>query len=156
MQRRELIQLIEHNFWIGIGFDIDHQLDRLFQVTQVFDADNAVDFVAFDQCRDLFDNRVGRLLERQFGDDDLGLAAFSFDDMAFSANGDRAAAARVRLNDSGSTANDAAGWEVGPRQDFHDLADGAIGVLDDQVHRVADFAKIVRRNRGRHTDRDTA
>ena len=37
LQRRELVKLIQDDFWIGVALDLNFQLDRFFKITQVLD-----------------------------------------------------------------------------------------------------------------------
>ena len=48
-----------------------------------------------------------------------------------------------------------AGGKIGTRNDVEDLLQGQIGIFDQRQQRVADLAQVVRRNVGRHPDRDT-
>ena len=67
-----------------------------------------------------------------------------------------AAAGEVGLLDAHPTADRAAGGEVGPRDDVHDLVEVDRRVVDIGDQGVADLAEIVRRDRGRHADGDAA
>ena len=67
---------------------------------------------------------------------------------------DRAAARVVAAPQSGPAADDVARGEVRPGDDFHQLVDGDVGVVDQADQGVADLHQVVRRDRGRHADRD--
>ena len=63
LQRRELVELIEHDLGIGVAFQLANQADRLFQVALVADAGNAGDLPLVHQRRDAFFDAVAGLLE---------------------------------------------------------------------------------------------
>ena len=67
---------------------------------------------------------------------------------------DRAAARVIAAPQSGPAADDVARGEVRPGDDFHQLVDRDVGVVDQADQGVADLHQVVRRDRGRHADRD--
>ena len=56
----------------------------------------------------------------------------------------------------GAAENDAAGREVGPGNDAHQFIDAEIGIFDQRDAGIDHLAEIVRRDVGRHADRDAA
>ena len=70
------------------------------------------------------------------------------------AEGDLAAAGRVAVDNALPAADDAAGGEIGPRNDLHQLFDGHVRVVDELDEPVADLAQVVRRNLRGHADGD--
>ena len=50
----------------------------------------------------------------------------------------------------------AAGGKIGPGDDFHQFVDRHVRVIEHRATRIDHFAKIVRRDIGRHADGDTA
>ena len=68
----------------------------------------------------------------------------------------RAAAGLVGLADAGAADDRAAGGEIRPRHDLHQLGQRHVRPVDQRDAGVDDLAEIVRRNIGRHADRDAA
>ena len=64
------------------------------------------------------------------------------------------AAGRVGAQDVAAPHDDAAGREVGPAHDLAQLAQRHVAVGQHGADRGADLAQVVRRERGRHADRD--
>ncbi len=114
------------------------------------------DAFAVDQFGDLFDDAVARLLVRNFADQNPRSRALLFFDLALRADQDRAASGLVPAKDSRTTADDAAGRKVGTGNDLEKVVDGQFGVVDQRDHGVANFGRVVRRDAGRHADRDAA
>ena len=153
LQRRELVELREHDFGIGVALQIQHQADRLFQIAFVAAAGNAGDFAVVDHLVDFLLDAVARLLEGDFADDDAEFVAVLFDGRP-GADDDRAAAGVIAAADARAAADDAAGGKIGAGHDFHQFVDRDFRLVDHADQRVADFAQIVRRNRRRHAHRD--
>ena len=72
------------------------------------------------------------------------------------AHDDRAAAGLIGAADAGAAEDDAAGREVRARHDLHQLVDGDRRIVDQRDPGVDHLAEIVRRDVGRHADRDAA
>ena len=71
------------------------------------------------------------------------------------AHAEAAAAGPVGLEDRGAVVDDdAAGGEIGALHQLGELLVRRVGRLDQVQRRVAEFGGIVRRDRGRHADRD--
>ena len=68
----------------------------------------------------------------------------------------RAAPRLERLARAGAAEDDAAGREVGRRHQLHQLAGRDLGVVDVGAAGVDHLAEIVRRDIGRHADRDAS
>ena len=75
--------------------------------------------------------------------------------MQLGANGDVAATGGVAVDDSFIAAYDAAGGEIRPWHNLHEVAEAAVGVVDQFDQRVADLAGIVRWDAGGHADGNT-
>ena len=58
--------------------------------------------------------------------------------------------------DALASEDDAAGRKIRPRNDVDQFVDGERGIVDQRHAGVDDFAEIVRRDIGRHADRDAA
>ena len=99
LQRRELVQLVQHHFGIGVAFDVDHDPHRLLQIAQILDAGDALDLVAVDQFADPLHDPVAELLVGDLRDDDLEAAVGLLFDAGPGPDHDRAAAGVVALAD---------------------------------------------------------
>ena len=69
---------------------------------------------------------------------------------------DAAAAGAVALAHAAQAVDDAGGGEVGRRDDLHQLVDRRLGVLQQVQAGVDHLVEVVRRDVGRHADRDAA
>jgi hypothetical protein len=72
------------------------------------------------------------------------------------AHHDRSAPGLLGLLDPGPPVDQAAGGEIGPRDDDPELVGGDLGVLDERDGGVDDLAQVVRRDVGGHADGDAA
>ena len=81
LQRRELVELVEHEFGVGVAFDVDDQANRFAGAFARFVADggDALDAFILDEVADAELRGVARLLVGDFVDDDLRLRAFFVD-----------------------------------------------------------------------------
>ena len=70
LQRRELIELVEHDLRIGVALDFEDQTHGLLQIALVADGRDADDAILVHQLGDPLFDAVARLLERDLGDDD--------------------------------------------------------------------------------------
>ena len=131
LQRRELVELVEHDLGVGVALDLQDQPHRLFQIALVADRRDAFDLVVVDQIGDAFFDAVAGLLVGNFVDDDPLAVLAEVLDPAARADDDVAAAGVIALANPGPAADDAAGGKVGPRHDLHQLVDGDVGLVDD-------------------------
>ncbi len=155
LQLGVLVELIDDDVGVHIAFEFDDDADEVFAVGFVAHVGDVFDFFVLDALGDLFDEALFVYLVGYFGDDDLFfVAAESALDFDFTADGDAAAASGVAVDDSLFSADDAAGGEVGPFDDFHQVFGGAFGLFDDFDDGVADFAEVVGREAGGHADGD--
>ena len=109
-----------------------------------------------EQLSDLFHEADLLHLIGDLGDDDLVAAARRLLFFPFGAQPEPAAAGFVsfehvlfRLDQH------AAGREIGARNELDELFDGGVRMLDQMQQGLADLVQVVRRNVGRHADRDT-
>src|ERR1700680_4941317 len=109
LQRRKLIELIEHDVRIGVALELENQPHGLLQVAFIADRRNALDAVFVHQRRDPLFHPIARLLEGDFADDDSKAVLAEFLDAGPSAQRDRAAAGVIAAPDAATTADDAAG-----------------------------------------------
>ncbi len=112
-------------------------------------------FLSFQQFGDLLDQP--RLLHQKgnLGDDDHPGAARALFLLPFGAGAERAAAGHIGLGDGLlGIDDDAAGREIRPLDVFQQRLRLRLGLLDQVQRGVAEFGGVVRRDRGRHADRD--
>ena len=81
-------------------------------------------------------------------------AAFELLDPGLAAHLHAATPSLEILFDSRHAADDAAGWKVRPLHVLHQFGELDVGIVDLRADAVDHFAKIVRRNIGRHAHRD--
>ena len=94
-------------------------------------------------------------LPRNLGDDDLIGAAAGLFGFPACAQAERAAAGRIGFGDGfGRIDNETAGREIRARDEFQQRLGARIRLLDQIERGIAQLGDIVRRNRGRHADRD--
>jgi len=95
-------------------------------------------------------------LVRQFGDNDGLTAAARFIDFDFGAGThvDATAAGKIGLADAARAVDEGGGRKVRARHEAHQIDDAEFGGVDQRHAGVDDFGKIMRRDIGRHADRD--
>ena len=115
LQRRLLVELVEHHLRRRVAGQLDHDPHALAVglVVQPLDAGDPLLLVRLD---DRLDHARGRDLVGDLADDDLE-AAFFLDDLGLAAQRDRTAAGLVRLADRVAPEQHAAGREVGALHD---------------------------------------
>ena len=146
LQRRELVELGEHDLGIGVFLQLQHQADRLLQVALVPRGGNAGDAAVVDQLGDPLFNAVAGSLVGHLVDDDAEAALAVLFDLGPGAERDRAAARVVAAPQPGPAADDVARGEVRPGNDFHQFVDRDVGLVDQADQGVADLHQIVRRD----------
>ena len=155
LQRGEAPELVQHHVGDRVAPELDDDAHAV-----------AIGFVA--QVRDALD----ALLAHQFGDpldqrrlvdligdlgDDQRLAVLAqLLDRDFGAHDDRAASGRVGGADAGASEDRGAGREIRPGNMLHQLVERDVGLVHHREQAVDRLAEIVRRNIGRHADRDAA
>ena len=153
LQRGELVELVENHFRIGIPLDIDHQADRILEVTHVPDIRDAGDLATVDQPGNALHHAIPVLLVGDFLDNDPRLVALLLD---FGAGTDnhRSPPGVIPLANATSTTDDPAGRKIRPRYDFQQLVNTHLGVVDDLDQGITDLAKVVWWNGSCHSNRD--
>ena len=160
----------EHRLHLGMPIEIVEQHFRAFATLQFNDDTHAVlvglvaqtvgayalDLLVLDQFGDFLDQ--ARLIDLigQFGDDDARLVAVGIFDLGTGAHIDAAAPGAVGLADAGCAVDDAGGRKIGARNVVHQVVDAERRVVDQRDTGIDHFAEIMRRDIGRHADRDAA
>ena len=155
LQRRELVELVQHDVGDGIALQLDDDADAV-AIALVAELGNAVDQLLVHHLGDALDQTGLVLLERHLGDDDrLAILADLLDGDA-AAHLDRATTCAIGLQDAVAAHDDAAGREVRPRHVHHQLFDCHVRVVDQRHGGVDHLAEVMRRDVGRHADGDAA
>ena len=156
LHRGFFVEVVENDFGRrATSFELDDEAHAAF-VRLVTDVGDAVEFFVADEFGDLCDQAVfAELLhrERQLGDDDRLLAPFQRLDVGAGAHFDAAAAGLVGVTNL-LAAHQAAAGEVGPLDVGHQPVEVDLRVVDVGHDRGGDLAQVVRRDVGRHADRD--
>ena len=155
LQRRELVELIQYDFGIGIALDVDHQPHRLLEVALVLNSGNTLDPAIVDERRNSFDNTVSRGLEGYFRNDDSLSAFRALLNSRAGTNDNRAAARVVTAANATAAADDTSGGEIRTRYEFQQFVNRNFRLLDHADQRVADLAGVVRWHRRCHAYRDS-
>ena len=153
-----LVQVVQNNLRHGIALEHNHQTltgtARRF-ITHVRDARN---LAVLDVASDLRGQRVRVDLVGQFGDNQAG-AALDFLDFNNRALRNRTAAGAVGVFNALAAQNRGPTREVGALDDaqqrLESLLVGSIRVAQQPLRTSCDFAQVVRRNVGGHTDGNT-
>ncbi len=148
-------ELVEHHVGRRVALELHddaHALARAF----VADVGDALDPLFLGGFGDLLDQPVLADLIGNFGEDDRALVALPLLDDIARADDDRAAAGMIGVARAALAEDHAAAGEIGGGYVGHQLVDGDRAVLDIGFAGGDDLAEIVRRNVGRHADRDAA
>ncbi len=151
---RVLVELIEHDHGDGIALQLDDEANPFF-IRLVADVADALELLGEHVVADLLVDALGTDLIRELRHDDLLLAGglLFLGDRA-RANDDAAAPLLVALLDPVAAVDDRAGREVRAFDEFPDVPDRGVRVIDEMHDRLDHFAEVVRRDVGRHADRD--
>ncbi len=155
LQRREAVELVEHHVGHGVALDLDHHAHAL-AVGFIADVGDALDALFAHQIGDALDH--GRLVHLigDLGDDDGFAVLAHLLDGDLAAHDDGAAPGMEGLLDAGAAEDDAAGGEIGARDDVDQFVDRDGRVVDDGDAGGDRLAQVVRRHVGRHADGDAA
>lgn len=152
-----LVEVVQHDLGDRVTLQHDDQALARARGRLVPDVRDPADLAVLDQVGDLLRQVVGVRLERQLGDDQA-LAALDLLDRDDRAHRDGAASGAVRLLDALAAHDQCAGGEVGALdaldQRVEQLLVRGLGVLQVPLGPCGDLAQVVRRDVGRHADRD--
>ena len=148
-----LVELVEHDHRDGLALELDDQAHAraVRLVAQVADLG---DLLGLHEIDDVVDQRGAVDLVRQLGDDDGAPVALELLGVRLGADADASAAGAVGLFEPAGAEDDAAGREVRPLDELHEVVGGGLGVVDHVHDGVDDLAEVVRRDVGRHADGD--
>ena len=150
---RVLEELIQHDPRDRVALELQHDADPvpIGFVPHVRDVD---DPPGAHLLRDLLDEPALVDHERDLGDDDLLAAAGTVLDVRPRAHDDPSAARLVGLPDRIPPVDEPSGGKVRSGDLFHQVGDRGVGIVDQPFAGRDDLAQVVRRNVGRHPDRD--
>ena len=152
-----LVELVQHDLGgVAAALQLDHDAHpgAVGLVAQVRDAG---DLLLAHQVGDLHDQAALAALpdlEGELGDDDRLLAVLHRLDVRLGADLHRPAARGVGVADALGAEDRAAAGEVGALDVLHQALEVDLGVVDEGVDRAGDLGQVVRRDVGRHADRD--
>ena len=158
LQLRVLEQMVQHDSGVHVVPQLDDDAHAL-PVRLIAQVGDAFDLLVFDQLRDFLD-QVGFVDQiRKLRDDDPAFTVRHRFNIRDGAGDDLAAPGAVSFVRAGCSHDNAAGRKIRrlhDRKDFFDICVPVFfdPVVDDFGRRGDYFAQIVRRNVGRHADRD--
>ena len=155
LQRRVLIELVEDDVGYGIALELDDDAHSV-AVRLIAEIGDSFNFLFLHQTGNLLDDAIFVDHERDFTDNDLLLAgAFDRLSKSLAAHLDDAFTLMVCLGDRLLAVNETAGREIRPRDILHQLLDRKVRIFHQGDQSIDHFPQIVRRDIGRHSDRDT-
>ena len=152
LERGVLVEVVDHHLGDGVALEFDDHAGVLIGL--VADGTDVGDDLLVHQSRDALDEGGAVDVVGDLGDDDLLAATLDLLDPGATADLHGTAARLEILLDAADAAELAARREVGPLDVLHQLLDRDVGVVDLGADGVDGFAKIVRRDVGRHADGD--
>ena len=148
LQRRELVELIQDDFRIGIALDFDHQPYRLFQIAFVANLRNPLDTTLLDQGRQSSRSRDRGTAGTESPMTTIRLRPLrALLDPRPRTDDDRAATGVVAASNAAATTDHSTRRKIGTLDDVHQLVDRHARLVNDPDQRIADLAQIVRRYR---------
>ena len=153
LQLGVLVQLVQDDLCIGVLADVHHDAHTL-AVGLIVQAGDALDALFLDKVCHVLDE--ARLVDHigDLGNDDLGAAVLGLLNGGAAAQGDLAAAGGVGGADAAASHDDAGSGEVRSLDVLHQAGQVDIRVIDIGDAAVNNFAQVVGRDVGGHTDRD--
>ena len=155
LQRREAIELVQHDIRHRLALQFDHDT-KAIAVGFVAQIGDALDLLLAHQFGDALDHGGLVHLVGNFRDDDGFAVLADGVDRHLAAHHDRAAAEMIGRADALAPKDDAAGREIRPGDDGDEVVDAERGIVDQRDAGVDHFAEVVRRDIGGHADGDAA
>src|SRR5690554_1515516 len=148
-------QVVHDHFGVLTTAKLNHHPDAFLVgfITQFGDAFQAL---FLDQFSNLFDQPCLVQLVRQFGDDDgVAIGLLVVLNLVAGADVNAATASAIGFNNAGTAVDDALGREIRARNNFHQLINGQVRVINQRQATINHFGQVMGRNVGRHTHGDT-
>src|SRR5690606_15994871 len=155
LKLRVLEKVVEHDLGHFAALELDHEPHAVF-VGLVANIGNALDAFLVDEFGDFFLQRLLVDLIRQRVDHDgLTVAAVDVFKVRFGAHDHAPAPGAVAFTHPRHAVNNAAGREIGRRDDLHEIIDAAFRVTQYIQAAVDHLGQVVGRNIGGHAHRNT-
>jgi hypothetical protein len=154
LQRGQLVQLLQQGLGVEAVLDLDHQPGAVRAVGEVLDVGDALQLLRLHRGLDLLDHLLRPDQVRQLGDHDALAARGDVLDPGGGAHLEAAAAGLVRVPDPVQPDDLAAGRQVRPGDEPHQVVQIGVRVPDQVLQRLHHLDQVVRRHVGRHADRD--
>jgi hypothetical protein len=148
-------ELVEHHIRRRVALEINDDADAL-AAGLVANVRDALDPLVLRGFGDLFDQTVLAGLVRDFGEHDRAAVAAPFLDDVARTHDDRAAPGAIGGARAGLAQDQRAGREIGCGDDLHQLFERDQRIVHRRKAGAQHFAEIVRRDVGRHADRNAA
>ena len=155
LHRGETVELVQHDVRESLALQLDDDAHAV-AVALVAQIGNTLDLLLAHEFGDALDQRRLVHLIGNLGDDQRGTVVAHLLDVDLGAHQDRAAARRIGRADAVAPDDRAARREIGAGHDLDEIGDRHVGLVDQRDGGVDDLAEIVRRDVGRHADRNAA
>ena len=154
LQLGMLVELVEHDLRLGVALELDHDAHAVAigLIAQIADALDALVVHQLGDALDdvLLDDLVGNLAD----DDRRAPATLVGLDASQRAHRQDAAPVHIDFANLLLAQQLPASRKIRPRDEVEDLLHRERGLLDHREQRIAHLGQVVRRNVGRHPDRD--
>ncbi len=152
LERRLLVQVVQNDVGVGVTLEVDDQ-SRLLVGRGIAHPADPVEIAGAHQLGDLLLDHLDRGLIRELGDDDP-VSGAALLDLGHGAHLDGAATGSVGVQDALAAEDLRARREVRTLDELHELVGRRLGVVQHVNGGVDHLAHVVRRDVGRHADRD--
>ena len=155
LQLGVLVEVVEHRVRARVRLQLDDDADLVLAPRLVVEVGDAVDLPIVDQLRDRL--HQARLVDLvwQLANDDLLAPRLRLLEVHLCPHDDPPAAGAVDVGDV-ARVDDAARGEVRALDDADEILGRRFRVVDQANDCVADLTEVMRRDVGRHADRDSA
>ncbi|ABA48200.1 val start codon [Burkholderia pseudomallei 1710b] len=154
LQLSRLVQVVQHHLGHFAALELDHDAHAAL-VGFVADVGDALELLLVDELRDPLEQRALVDLVRQFVDDDRhALAAVDLLEVRGRAHHDAPAPGAIAVAHAGDAVDDAGRREIGRGDDLDQFVDARLRIVQQVKAGVDDLVQVVRRDVGRHADRD--
>ncbi len=155
LQGGEAPELVEHHVGDRVALDLDDDAHAV-AIGLVAQVGDALDALLANQLRDALDQRRLVDLVGDLADDQRLAVLAQLFDRDLGAHDDRAAAGCISGADAGSPEDRPASRKIGPGNMLEQFVERDVGLIHESKNGVDRLAEIVRRDVGRHADRDAA
>ena len=150
------VELLEDGLRHEPASDLDDQLEAVPAVSEVLDVADPSELLGLDQVLDPLDDLLGTHEVGQLGDDDPLAAGRDALDAGGGAGAEAPPAGEVGLPDAVQPDDPAPARQVRPRDEAHEVLEGAVRMLQQVPGGGDDLDQVVRRHVRGHADGDPA